>query len=156
MISNFRKSVFSFLICRQPATTKSGKASLRADSSVRAFRHCIVEFDNISIGDQIKFWAAIPLPVKALVDSGNKSIHAWIDVSGWGITNHDEWQKTIRERLYVKTLIPLGVDRACANPSRLTRMPGSYRTKTARYQKILWLSSKGRKINGAITGRRDI
>ena len=131
----------------QPAARKDGvKMSLRADANVQSFRHCIVEFDSISIEDQIKFWAAVPLPVKALVDSGNKSIHAWIDIADWNITDQDGWQKTIRQNLYERTLIPMGVDGACANPARLSRMPGRKRTKTGRWQRLLWLSAGGQEI----------
>lgn len=132
----------------QPAATKDGKTTLRGDASVGAFRHCIVEFDNISMEDQLNFWAAIPLPVKALIDSGNKSIHAWVDVSGWRVTDPASWQKIIRRRLYDRSLTPMGADPACANPARLARMPGRHRTTTGRWQRIIWLSAKGQKING--------
>lgn len=130
------------------APNKAGNGqTYRGDHNVVAFRHCLVEFDNLSREDQIRFWAAVRLPIKALIDSGGKSIHAWIDVPKLAsVTTLEEWDAHIRRGLYDRTLRPLGVDSACSNPSRLSRLPGHYREKTGKYQKILWLSPEGRPI----------
>jgi hypothetical protein len=69
----------------EPAPKKSGDGdSLRGDSNVKTFRHCLVEFDNLSREDQLRFWSAAKLPIRALIDSGGKSIHAWLDVQKIG------------------------------------------------------------------------
>lgn len=130
------------------APNKAGDGqTYRGDNNVVAFRHCLVEFDNLSREDQIRFWAAVRLPIKALVCTGGKSIHAWIDVQKLAEVNTlKEWDAHIRRVLYDQMLLPLGVDGACSNPARLSRLPGHYRTKTGKYQKILWLSSEGRPI----------
>lgn len=126
---------------------KSGDGeSLRGDNNVCNFRFCLVEFDNLSFEDQIKFWDAVALPVAALVHSAGKSIHAWINIQKIAnICSLEDWQREIEQKLYRQYLIPLGVDPACSNPSRLSRLPGYFRDKTNKYQELLWLASQGKK-----------
>lgn len=127
-----------------PAPKKSGDSvTYRGDGCVKHFRHCLVEFDNKTIEDQIKFWSAIKLPIKCLIHTGGKSIHAWIDVSGLFISTLEQWDKTVKIDLYEKRLKPLGVDMACSNPSRLSRLPGVYRAEKQQWQRLLWLSKEG-------------
>lgn len=122
----------------KPAPKKTGDGeTYRGDGNIQTFRYCLVEFDNLSREDQIRFWTAARLPFVALVDSGGKSIHAWLRVQG--IQSMEDWQKEIRQELYEQCLIPLGVDSACSNPARLSRLPGHLRDN-GNYQKILWLA----------------
>jgi hypothetical protein len=140
-------------ICINPLTgeaspSKSGTLTYRGDFCVKAFRYCLVEFDNLPLEDQVRFWCGIDLPVKALVSSGGKSIHAWLDVSKLtpGINSLALWDTHIKNRLYEKILIPLGVDRLCYNASRLSRLPGVMRPETNKFQSVLWLSKEGIKV----------
>lgn len=127
-----------------PAPKKSGDGvTYRGDACVKTFRHCLIEFDDKSIEDQIKFWSVIKLPVRALIHAGNKSIHAWLDLANESIGNLDAWEKTIKIDLYEKRLKPLGVDMACSNPSRLSRLPGVFRAEKNQWQRLLWLSKEG-------------
>lgn len=124
----------------EPAPKKSGDGeTYRGDGNVAAFRYALAEFDTIPREDQIKFWAGSKLPIQALVDSGNKSIHAWLKVD---IDSTGAWDREIRERLYQQFLIPMGVDRACSNPARLARLPGVYRKEKSNWQRLLYLSAK--------------
>lgn len=131
-----------------PRPKKSGDGdTLRGDRNVKYFQHCLVEFDNLSREDQLAFWAVIKLPVKALIDTGGKSIHGWIDVSKLAdVQTVDDWGKHIKMRLYDEILIPMGVDGACKNPARLSRLPGCYRPGKGKMQRLLWLSPEGRKV----------
>lgn len=128
---------------------KSGDGgTYRGDSNVKAFRHCLVEFDNLSREEQIRFWSAVKLPIKALIDTGNKSIHAWIDVPRLATVNNlNKWESEIKNRLYDRILAPLGVDAACKNPARLSRSPGCFRAEKGKYQRLLWLSPEGREVS---------
>lgn len=119
-------------ICPNPFNPQ-GK---RQDSDVVEFRYCIVEFDNIPLDQQLKFWAMIPLPVAALIFTGNKSIHALLKLSG--INSLEDWQQVVKNELYTKRLAPLGVDTACGNPSRTTRTPSVPRGDN--YQRLLYLN----------------
>jgi len=129
----------------KPAEKKSGEGiTYRGDANVLTFRHCMAEFDNLNREDQIRFWAAVNLPVVCLVDTGGKSIHGWIDIQKLiGVNTYDDWQHDIEHKLYEQGLVPLGVDPACKNPARLSRLPGHYRTEKNNYQRILWLANKG-------------
>lgn len=132
-----------------PAPTKSGDGvSLRGDGNIKEYRYCLVEFDNLSREDQIKFFCAVKLPIVALIDSGGKSIHAWLEVSKLEkIRTAEDWQTQIKGRLYDRLLTPLGVDGACSNPARLSRLPGHYREEKQACQRLLWLSPEGRPVS---------
>lgn len=132
----------------KPSPKKDGTGdSYRCDGSISAFRHCLVEFDNLPREDQIRFWSAAKLPILALIDTGGKSIHAWLNISKLAAgSTCAEWDREIKINLYEKILVPLGVDRACCNPSRLSRLPGYIRTETEKAQRLLWLSPEGREV----------
>lgn len=132
----------------KPAPKKDGSGdSLRCDGAIASYPHCLVEFDTLSNEDQVRFWSAARLPIKALTHTGGKSIHAWLDVSKLSnVTTADDWNQAIKIGLYEKVLVPMGVDRTCCNPARLSRMPGWFRSETGKIQKILWLSSDGREV----------
>jgi len=129
-----------------PVPKKSGEGvTYRSDANVETFKHALVEFDDLGRGDQIRFWMAINMPIKALVDTGGKSIHGLIDISSLEIETAEDWDHHIKRRLYEQHLVPLGVDRACKNPARLSRLPGVVRPETGKMQRVLWLSPIGRR-----------
>jgi len=127
-----------------PAPKKVGEGeTLRGDANIKKYRFCLVEFDDLSREDQIRFWSAVRLPVVCLIDSGGKSIHAWLDVQKLAtVETSEQWDSEIKQNLYGRLLTPLGVDSACSNQSRLSRLPGHYRTEKSNYQKILWLAGR--------------
>ena len=131
-----------------PAIKKTGdRETLRGDANVKKYRFCLVEFDDLSREEQLRFWSAVKLPIVALIDSGNKSIHGWIDIQKLGkIETAEHWQSIVKNRLYDTILTPLGVDASCSNASRLSRLPGHFREKKGAYQRLLWLSPEGRPI----------
>lgn len=130
--------------------TKKGTDSYRADDCVSSFRFAVVEFDNLSREDQIAFWSAINLPICALIDSGGKSIHAWLDVRELApeVKTADDWTATMENYLYRELLQPLGVDAACKNEGRLSRLPGHFRKDKKNWQRLVWLSPNGRTVTG--------
>lgn len=132
----------------EPAPKKSGDGeSYRCDGAVAFYRHCLVEFDNLSREDQIRFWSAAKLPIRALIDTAGKSIHAWLDVPKlFKVETCADWDRHIRVEFYEKVLVPMGVDRMCCNPSRLSRLPGAFRPEKNKFQKLLWLSPDGREV----------
>jgi hypothetical protein len=133
----------------RPAPTKGGDSeTMRGDLCVKNFRYCLIEFDTLNHEEQIRFWSAVKLPIVVLIDSGNKSIHAWIDVRRLAkVETLEQWESEVKTRLYDCILRPLGVDSTCSNPARLSRLPGHWRDKkTEKIQRILWLSPEGRPI----------
>jgi hypothetical protein len=109
--------------------------SYRGDSAVAAFTFAVVEFDERTRAEQVAFWCGVNLPVAALVDSAGKSIHAWLRVDA---ADTQAWDTQVRP-LFLQHLAPLGVDRTCQNPSRLSRLPGHYRLEKKKWQRLLFL-----------------
>jgi hypothetical protein len=130
-----------------PAPRKDSQGmTYRGDACVAAYHFCVAEFDNLDRDSQLAFWAVAGLPVCALIDSGGKSLHAWLDVRKLApVSTAEEWNRHIKDELYQRLLIPLGVDAACSNPARLSRLPGHYRAK-GRWQRLLYLAPNGRRI----------
>lgn len=128
-----------------PVAMPSGKTSWRCDRSVSEFRFALVEFDNLSYDEQLALWSVVALPIVALIDSGGKSIHAWLRVRG--VENFEQWDRLIKQELYERRLIPFGVDPACKNPSRLSRLPGHKREETGRYQRLLYLNPEPQSVS---------
>ena len=112
--------------------TKEGKASFRCGACVAAFRFALVEFDAMSLSEQISFWTGVldtgTLPVRSLTFSGNKSIHALVDT---GAADPVSWGRFMNT-LLCAVCNPAApkehqADRACRNADRLTRLPGALR-----------------------------
>ena len=128
----------------KPAPKKDGSGeTLRGDGNIASFRHAVVEMDQTSLADQLAFWSWAALPVRALVISGGKSIHGWVDVSCAGAI---EWEREVESDLFPNYLFPLGCDKSCLNESRLSRMPGHFREDKGAMQKLIWLSPEGKAV----------
>ena len=128
---------------KEHPTKTDGKLSPRCDAAVSALRFVVCEMDSVPRADQVRLWVAIIeaglLPVAALIDSAGKSIHAWVKVN---LPDVEAWDRTVRGELYgpAGILTGLGFDRACANPARLSRLPGHYRTEKKAFQRLLYLN----------------
>lgn len=112
------------------------------NDEVTAFRHVLVEFDRDENGQEIpkeKQYAAVlasGMPVSALIDSGNKSLHAWVRVDA-----HDEKEYKRRVAIVWDWFSELNLDKQNRNASRLSRCPGGWRTvdEEPRQQRLLSL-----------------
>lgn len=112
------------------------KRNLNED--VTAFRHVLVEFDSDAEGNtipkdkQFGMMLASDLPITAIIDSGNKSLHAWVRVDAADA----EQYKERAEKVYA--LFP-DIDAQNHNPNRLSRAPDGLRTvqKEVRRQRLL-------------------
>ena len=121
--------------------TLDGTPSFRCDDAVASFRFAVAEFDGMSKAEQLAFWwGYTTAPIAALIDSGGKSIHAWLKVDA---PSREAWEADIERGLFARVLCPLGCDAACRNESRLSRMPGHYRREKNEWQRLLFLDPKG-------------
>ena len=119
--------------------------TLRGDGNIAAYRFAVAESDSMSLEDQLAFWMGCPsLPVVMLTFSGSKSIHALLRVD---CADGAEWDARIAGELFPGFLVPMGMDPACRNPARLSRMPGFYRVETKQIQKCLYLAPAGKAVN---------
>jgi hypothetical protein len=131
------------LLCVNPlkaegGVTAGGQPSPRCDDAVAVFRHAVVEFDAMPLSDQFRFWKGFGLEtVTAITFSAGKSLHALLRVDA---VDRAEWNRAVKDGLFRRRLIPLGCDRACVNPARLTRLAGACRPdKGGAVQKLLFV-----------------
>jgi hypothetical protein len=83
----------------------------------------------------------VKLPIAALIDSGGKSINAWVRIDALDAT---EWTERVEEKLF-DVLGAVGIDKSCRNEARLSRTPGHLRDGT-RPQRLLYLAPEGRAV----------
>jgi len=107
------------------ALTQDGKPSYRCDAAINNFRYTVVEFDDTPLVEQERFWVGVIskelLDVATVIDSGGKSLHGWIRTD---CQNRNEWDRKVKAELFNRWMVPMGADRACSNPGRLSRLPG--------------------------------
>ncbi|MFN7341388.1 MAG: AAA family ATPase [Opitutia bacterium] len=89
------------------------------DSSVASFRHVLVEFDHLPKEEQVAIFHQSNLPITALIDSGGKSVHAWVKVEA---DNRHQWEE--RRRAVYEFLADHEPDQQNKNPSRWSRLGG--------------------------------
>lgn len=117
---------------------QAGAAQLR-NQDVSAWRFLLLENDRCPLAEQAALLAAAPLPIMAIIASGNRSLHAWLEVNA---TDESAWRATAA--VVFDRFTPAGFDRACATPSRLGRLPGFTRptdTGTGE-QKLLYITTR--------------
>jgi hypothetical protein len=91
-----------------------------SDKSVSNLRHVLVEMDEMPKAQQLEILQQSGLPISVLIDSGGKSIHAWVRVDA---IDRAQWEER-RDVIYAH--IP-GIDPKNKNPSRYSRLPGAQR-----------------------------
>ena len=96
----------------------------RKNSDVTAYRHTLIESDTLPKAQQLDLMRRLRLPCAAIVDSGNKSIHAVVKVDANGL---DQYRRRVAFLQAVCKANGLEVDTACKNPARLTRLAGAMR-----------------------------
>jgi hypothetical protein len=94
-----------------PGSTK------RSRRYVATYRSFLVEFDKMTMEDQLAFVDKIGMPFTTAVFSGNKSVHFVITLEQE--VSADEWVSIARR---LKKALP-EADQACFDPVRLTRIP---------------------------------
>jgi hypothetical protein len=117
-----------------PASFKEGTFS-RSNDQVAAKRFLVVESDVLSKDDTCAIFRwldkAVELPLRAIVDTGGKSVHGWFV---YPPTKHlDE----------LKIVLPvLGCDAGMFTLSQPVRLPGVIRQDTGRPQQLIYLSKE--------------
>jgi len=93
------------------------------NNDVTNYRYTLIESDEGTKEEQEKIIRASKLPVHALIDSGGKSIHAWVHV---GAANLQQYHKR-RQKLWDALPDGFVIDEQNKNPSRFSRLPGCNR-----------------------------
>jgi RecA-family ATPase len=92
------------------------------DDSVSIFRHLLVEFDTRPKEEQYAIFKQSELPISAIIDSGGKSLHAWVRVEA---KDFEEWK--VRRQQVFDYLADYEPDEMTKNPSRWSRLGGVMR-----------------------------
>ena len=92
------------------------------DDSVANYRHVLVEFDTRPKEEQFSIFKQSQLPISAIIDSGGKSIHAWVRVDA---KDFEDW-KARRQQVF-DYLSDYEPDEMTKNPSRWSRLGGVFR-----------------------------
>ncbi len=113
-----------------PSTFKAGSES-RSRANVVARRYLVVESDSLTKPQTLAlfWWCRRYLKMRAIVDTGGKSLHGWFDVRGVS-------SRVIEELAMI--LPELGADPALFRDAQPCRLPGWQRTP-GRFQRLLFL-----------------
>jgi hypothetical protein len=109
-----------------------------SDVNVTKWAVAILEADWYPKDVQLRILAQLDLPIVAIVDSGGKSLHAWINISARDLDRY----RYLVGKIY-GCLEPLGFDPRNKNPSRLSRLFGAHRELGAQgngLQRLLYLN----------------
>lgn len=113
-----------------PGCTKDGRPSQMADANVSEARHILVEFDEMTLEDQVAFWSGLDEPrLLCLTYSGGKSIHGILDVSDMPYDKAQQY--------FLSFYGAMGADPSCRNRARQTRLAGCFNAGTL--QQLLYL-----------------
>ena len=129
-----------------PQSGDPSKTTMRGDACVSRRIFAVAEMDAKDKDTQIAMCfglMSIGFKLAAVVDSGGKSVHAWIAVN---CKDEKEWTDSVERCLFDRYLVPMGVDRACKNEARLSRLPGHFRKEKGNFQRLLYLNPEAREI----------
>ena len=102
----------------------------RTNKNVTSYRYALVESDTQDVDTQYQIIQDLRLPVKMLVHSGGKSLHAIVNI---GAVDYKQYQERVDFLYTVCRKHGLVVDTQDKNPSRLSRFPGFRRGEKLQY-----------------------
>ena len=132
-------------IIPNPMTGESGftdtaKISYRCENTVKDLRYAVCEMDEVPLDKQVSFWLRcieLKVPVAAVIHSGRKSLHGWVKVDCGD--DCDKWESDVKGWLFGEFGKNYGLDGACSNKARLSRLPGHNR-ESGGQQRLLYLN----------------
>lgn len=95
-----------------------------SDSNVTAYRHVLIEFDDMPQLEQLKTYVRLNLPCSAIVGSAGKSVHAFMRIDA---TNREQYDERVRWLYGFMEANGLHPDPANKNPARWARLAGAER-----------------------------
>lgn len=102
----------------------------RTNKNVTSYRYALVESDTQDIETQYALIQDLKIPVRVLVHSGGKSLHAIVRIDA---VDYKQYQERVDFLYTVCRRRGLAVDTQDKNPSRLSRMPGFRRNGKLQY-----------------------
>jgi RecA-family ATPase len=103
----------------------------RIKENIAAFRYVLAESDQLTKAQQLAVFRASLLPIDVVIDSGGKSLHAWVRVDA------DSPEEYKRRQQAVIASLPDGFDSGVKDYSHLSRLPGI--TRAGKQQAVVAL-----------------
>ena len=100
------------------------------DRNVTRFNYALIESDNMPIEQQRFMMHALKLPIRVMVHSAGKSVHAIVKVDA---KNRYEFKERVEYLHAICNEAGLIADAANKNEARLSRLPGVYRKGKKQY-----------------------
>ena len=100
------------------------------NANVTDYRYALVESDSMPIERQYAMLMELNLPIRVLVHSGGKSLHAIVRIDAGSM---EEYRKRVDYMYGVCKKNGFEIDQANRNPSRLSRLPGVTRNGNKQY-----------------------
>lgn len=101
-----------------------------SDINVTDFRYALIESDKDSLEKQFALYKAMRLPIKFVINSGNKSLHAIVHIDAENAQQYRQRVNFLYEFVKKNGLTP---DEQDKNASRYSRMPGILRNDKQQY-----------------------
>jgi hypothetical protein len=117
------------------AEREGAKPSRRSEATISAYKHVLVESDNVNLGEWLAILRQLDLPIVCVTLSGNASAHAIVRISA---DNRDEWVAAAKK--IADLVVPLGADPNAITAVRLTRLPGVVRKDNGNEQRLIWFN----------------
>lgn len=107
----------------------------RAEESITAFRHLLLESDKAEPSIWLAALVQMPLPILSVCESGGRSLHALVRIDAKDGREFREIIAASKVGLEI-----LGADPAALSPVRLTRLPQCWRAEKGNWQRLLYLN----------------
>ena len=105
----------------------------RKNECVTAWRHALIESDELPVDDQVNIMLDLGLPISTVTTSGGKSVHALVRVDAEGPRHYAECVEQLHA---ICNDAGMHVDGANKNAARLTRLAGV--TRGGNMQELLY------------------
>ena len=112
-----------------------GKPSRRSEDTLTKYKHILIEADNTPVEIWLTIIKKLPLPIKSITLSGNRSAHTILEINA---KSKQHWQKEVA--IIAELMVPLGACPGSLTAVRLTRLPQVLRKDTQTIQKLIYLN----------------
>jgi hypothetical protein len=132
---------------------KDGEQSYRCEDSILTYEYLLYKcwYWSVPLQAQAAFLKAKindGWDIRAIIDSGDQSLHALLRVN---CRNQEEWDSYVKKD-HKRKLEPWGADKDCFSACSLSRLPGHINEDTGKLQSLVWLASNSDQKN---TGREE-
>lgn len=134
----FPKFIVPNALSDEAGETKSAWQSLPCDSTLKSARLMVIKFDALTEEEQTAFWGGVletdVFRVVTLVSSGDKTIHALVEVEG----EYGAFRERVLRLCCSAEDVRYRCDPTTLHSSALTCLAGARRFDTGRYQELLF------------------